>query len=36
MKLNVKKTKVMILKKGSEKENIKIKVDGEYLEQVSH
>ena len=36
MKLNVKKTKVMILKKGNEKENTKIKVDGEYLEQVSH
>ena len=36
MKLNVKKTKVMILKKGSEKENTKIKVDGEYLEEISH
>ena len=36
MKLNVKETKVIILKKGNEEENTKIKVDGEYLEQVSH
>ena len=36
MKLNMKKTNVMILKKGSEKENTKIKVDREYIEQVSY
>ena len=35
MKLNVKRTKVMVMTKSKNKETLKIKVGDEYLEQVS-